>query len=57
MHRLILNSRRELIDDEHLTLLRDREAVARTILGFLREDLLAYAVDLANGQASEVCAE
>jgi hypothetical protein len=57
VHRLILNSRRELIDDEHLTLLRDREAVARTILGFLREDLLAYAVDLANGQASEVCAE
>ncbi|HTQ01635.1 MAG TPA: poly(3-hydroxyalkanoate) depolymerase [Casimicrobiaceae bacterium] len=38
MHRLIPNSRLALVDDGHLFLLTDREAVAETVLRFLRAD-------------------
>ena len=44
IHRLIPHSRLELIDDGHLFLLTNKEAVAGTILGFLRdEDPLGHA--------------
>ena len=58
MHRLIPNSRLELIDDGHLFLLTNREAVVGTILGFLREEdpLGHVAVDRVPGRTSTTCA-
>jgi poly(3-hydroxyalkanoate) depolymerase len=59
MHRLIPHSRLELIDDGHLFLLTNREAVAGTTLRFLREE--DSLCDVAGGHgsalASTACAD
>ena len=59
MHRLIPHSRLELIDDGHLFLLTNSEAVERTTLRFLREgdSLRDAAGGRAPGQASTACAD
>ena len=59
MHRLIPHSRLELIDDGHLFLVTNKEAVARTTLRFLREEdsLCDVAGGDASGRPSTACAD
>jgi poly(3-hydroxyalkanoate) depolymerase len=56
MHRLIPNSRLALIDDGHLFLLTNREAVAGAIVRFLRDDDPLAGFDLANTRTSTTTA-
>lgn len=57
LHRLIPHSRLELVDDGHLFLLTNPEAVAGTILGFLRaEDPIGQVATDLPGRASAPCA-
>ena len=52
MHRLIPNSRLQLIDDGHLFLLTNRQLAADSIAQFLRDDdpLAAERMDQARGR-------